>query len=99
MLRQSMIFKKKSGYKLPFFLMTFSLNFFLVYTYKGLHDNFLLIVMTLLSCFFTGLFLRLVRPNSTAIFQNLTWGLLYGSMTIFILALALIIWVGHQYNN
>ena len=99
MLRQNMVFKKECGYKLLFFLLTFALNFFLIYTYKGLHDNFLLIVTTLLLCFFMGLFLKLVRPNSKIIVQNLAWGLIYGSVTIFVLTLALIIWVAHLYNN
>ena len=99
MLKQRIIFKKELGLKLLFFFMTFVLNFFLVYTYKGLHDYFLLIVTTFLLCFLTGLFLKLVLPNSKKIIQNLAWGLIYGSATIFVLTLALIIWVAHLYNN
>ena len=94
-----MVFKKELGYKLLFFLLTFAVNFFLVYTYKGLHDNFLLIVTTLLLCFLTGLFLKLVRPNSKIIVQNLAWGLIYGSVAIFVLILALIILVAYSYNS
>jgi len=94
-----MIFKKEWFFKLLFFFLTFGVNFLLIYTFKGLHDNFLLIITTLLLCFLTGLFLKLVRPNSKFIIKNLAWGLLYGSLTIFILALVLIFWVGYSYSR
>ncbi len=79
--------------------MTITLNFLLIYSYKSHHDNFPLIVSTLLICFFMGLFLKLVRPNSKAIIQNLAWGLLYGSVTIIILTVTFITWVACLYNN
>lgn len=84
--------------RILFLIITFGLNFFLICTLHVVHQSFLLIVVTFLSCLILGLYLKLVTPNAGPFISNLAWGLLYGSLSIFAITLSLIIWLAHLYK-
>ncbi len=99
MSKQEYILKNQLVYKLLFFCVTLALNFFLIYTFKSLHNSPLLIITTLISCFLIGIFLKFRQTKPNVIVKNLAWGLIYGSLTVFVLTLALLIWVSYLYNH
>jgi hypothetical protein len=76
--------------RIIFFLLTFGLNFLLLFSFKGVHDYSSLIVVTFFSGLIGGLYLKIVMFDARPIIRNLAWGMLFGSLSFLVFVLFLI---------
>lgn len=81
---------RKWLYRSLFFLLSFLINCCVILTFKPLHESVLLVVSTVAGSFVLGLYLKQTASPSRPIIQSLAWGLMAGSMIVFLLTITLI---------
>lgn len=80
--------------KLASLFLTFGLLYFLI----AVH-NVILLVSAFIVLIFFGEYLIYTKPNSNSTLLNIAWGLVYGSVTFLVLAIATAAYVSYLYNN
>ena len=61
------------------------------YNHKIFYGDFMSIMVSFFGCYVAGLYLREFTPKENIFIQGISWGLIYGAITLFILAIILII--------
>lgn len=85
--------------KLISFISTFALLFILAGYFGVVHYNFIFLISAFVVCLLLGELIIFSELSSKPLLINIAWGLVYGSLTVFILIVGLIIYVSYCYGQ